>query len=108
MSDETAKHTPGPWVAERNEGHDGQWNIIGVGRLGVLVHEEFGSTLSWRGGQSDVEANARLIASAPELLMACLQLQSEIEGKVPKHRHEMPNTEGFCMMRAAIAKAEGS
>lgn len=62
-------HTPGPWKAER---HDGAGNIIidtdtpvDRGRLGIA------SVRRASNADHEVEANARLIAAAPDLLAAC-------------------------------------
>ena len=56
-------------------------------------------------GDLPAEANARLIAAAPELLEACreaLALISEFELEALDGRDEVPD-----LLRAAIAKAEG-
>ncbi len=69
-------HTPGPWIAgwsgdSDTEGKDegGPLNIIAVGRGGVAVCEPIptGHASTWE----IVEANAHLIAAAPELLAKC-------------------------------------
>ena len=50
----TSKHTPGPWIIENND-------ILG--HISAIVHV---ATI-----HNDIDGNARLIASAPELLEAC-------------------------------------
>lgn len=69
---ENAKHTPGPWVFEHRKGDhplndqdgwgcDGLWSVNG----GLI----FGSGQNWDGTYSPPnDANAALIAAAPELL----------------------------------------
>lgn len=73
------KHTPGPWKANDNE--------IIIGDFTLRHH--------WRGGASDSEmrANARLIAAAPEMLAALLDVW-----KVCSHEH-------WPTVGAAITKA---
>lgn len=95
MSD--TKHTPGPWLVNRR-------GIMAMnpdtGRFGVLVSQP-----NWRGIEPDDiwqdtprEANARLIAAAPDLLAALemAQLWLDYDG-----RYDMQN------INAAIAKAKG-
>ena len=83
-------HTPGPWSAHAHESTD-TYTIHVAGR----------SWESWAvahvGDCTDDEANARLIAAAPDLLEA---LKNVIRG--------VPDTwDGVIKARAAIAKAEG-
>jgi len=81
-----ATHTPGPWTFR-----------------GPIVFSDFSCVASCDFGASqtvpvsEAEANARLIAAAPELLEACRQALFAI-----------PTTHGaFQTIAAAIAKAEG-
>lgn len=91
-----SKHTPGPWMAGP---------INGYGELnGIQVKEQRGLVLAVAIGdvpELDSEANARLIAAAPELLR-CLRnmidLYEQLQGHPTAYSHES---------RAAIAKAEG-
>ena len=105
-----AKHTPGPWsIYDRREVCDEIW--IGVVnpdgfevthaavRYGCEEAEELG----------DIEANARLIASAPDLLAA---LKEAVEDLVSFYRSrgcEYEGTEDDLVgrYRAAIRQAEG-
>jgi hypothetical protein len=84
------KHTPGPWVAEcigSNGDHENPQDI----------YEINGKT---RVAEFVTEANARLIAAAPELLDALVTLLDAVEGK--------RITQGDCnQARAAIARATG-
>jgi hypothetical protein len=109
-SEHTAsKYTPGPWGAEFTGPHattrDGFWEIAPVGHRGQLEWDrEIAATAD------DNEANARLIAAAPDLLEA---LRNNI------HRFVAMINSGDCgfwdpeteetviAARAAIAKAEG-
>ena len=54
-----SQHTPGPWLCETDPVH--QYNRVYAGSLGI-AHV-------WR-ARADREANARLIAAAPEMLEA--------------------------------------
>lgn len=85
-----AKHTPGPW--ESINGY-----IFPIKGEKICIMTAMGSKGSER------EANARLIAAAPELLEA---LQSIIE--IGKRNTENPKYDGYYdAARAAIAKATG-
>ena len=55
------KHTPGPWEFQKPDG---------VSIRHPKIYSDFGdiSNASWTGDLSQVEANARLIAAAPEML----------------------------------------
>lgn len=61
-----SKHTPGPWEIERYS--DGLIQIVGNARI-VSDDEEIVTTVVEAVARGD-EANARLIAAAPELLEA--------------------------------------
>ena len=84
-----SKHTPGPWRTARQNPSPttGEWMIAG-GLPGYLAEVR-------DCGSGDVAANARLIAAAPELLAACLEVAQGY------------TTRGSEMARAAIAKATG-
>lgn len=94
------KHTPGPWGIAAKE-HSGAFQILpkDVGDLRICTVTNASNDL----------ANARLIASAPELLAACkaavvcLDPDSAAAGikLTPKLR-----AEALAMLFAAIAKAE--
>lgn len=93
----TTKHTPGPWEAE--------------------VRTPIGITYVWQGGTEnaiakvyagvieDAEANARLIAAAPELLDALQSLLARVSSDIIANQcwHEEQRA-----ARAAIAKATGN
>ena len=106
-----AKHTPGPWLkAERLNGpwwHISSGSTIGGrrcigGRQAIAaVHGE-----SRRGSVAYAEmfeANARLIAAAPELLAALEVVVSDWTAQFERQGHMAP---AWCKQaRAAIAKA---
>jgi hypothetical protein len=94
-------HTPGPWCQGSS---DLRVSMISVHAVNTAARH---STLARmvlpiKGGLTydEIEANARLIAAAPELLEALKAVQTFIEGKPDA-------VEPFGMVRAAIAKATG-
>lgn len=87
-------HTPGPWTwGEKFEG------LYGSGRDNIVLnHGAYDGMWLEYGKRQD--ANARLIAAAPDLL-AALELVAQ-HGRIDDSEHRM-NVVG-----AAIAKAKGS
>jgi endonuclease III len=98
MSREAIKHTPGPWNYDRS----GYSLYVNSGR-------ELVTALSMDGKRLETsEANARLIAAAPDLLDVAKEANAELE--------RLNDPRGFVSMRqerimekarAAIAKATG-
>lgn len=86
------KATPGPWWA----GTDEDAHMVYAGDC-----NEVASTLREDGDSIAEEANARLIAAAPELLYSCIELIGELcsEGYV--------GTGPVTRAQAAVNKAEG-
>ncbi len=90
------KHTTGPWFTKR----EGFSTVYVEARLRQGVIQEVAACGSTEAGQEQQEANARLIAAAPELLEA-LEMAMEIGDQCSR---------GFLgkfqeKARAAIAKA---
>lgn len=87
-----SKHTPAPWQTDRNSVHTGSIAIIHhcLDNDWVDVWSE-----KWPETEEEQEANARLIASAPDLLEALQGLVLPINNKAHN------------AARAAIAKAIG-
>ena len=103
-----ATHTAGPWRAhfcERNKRfHTGRWTWFAPDP-NFPGHETIVDTEKQNGVG---EANARLIAAAPELLAACEVLMGDVEsyrsrGGTLTAKEE----EHVAIMKAAIAKAIG-
>ena len=96
------KHTPGPWEARCIESQE--WAIdapngdptIGYSSWTALA-SVYGSNDFRREGEAVAEANARLIAAAPELLEACKAARALTPD----------GTYTASVLDAAIAKAEG-
>jgi hypothetical protein len=91
-------HTPGPWIASE-AGPDSLAEIRSASSTTPVVN--------WQGfddcfrEDDEHNANARLIAAAPDLLAAC-KVALEYLAPVCISSQAIPN-----MLRAAIAKAEG-
>ena len=84
------KHTPGPW-ATAGEGN----GITSVVTEDTIIPVAY---VAWTNRVTQA-ANARLIASAPDLLAALENLEND-DGSIPSHAWEL--------VQAAIAKATGS
>ena len=91
-------HTPGPWDVEPKgsrhfvDGADGL-TVAYLDRAGVRERVE-------------IEANARLIASAPELLEALERISTAYDETL-RHPIAVPLLNAIYGARAAIAKAKG-
>ena len=91
------QHTPGPWDVEPKgsrhfvDGADGL-TVAYLDRAGVRERAE-------------IEANARLIASAPELLAACMSALRALEDNLQPGPMDADAKDG---LRAAIARATGN
>lgn len=109
MQQTVAAHTPGPWFYDGQNGCGA--HVIHV-REGEIA-EAFGDTWSDDGQQA--EANAHLIAAAPELLAALEYVASVLNMTDPEHEDFADSgadtvqalCEGEAQIRAAIAKAKG-
>lgn len=98
-------HTPGPWFAENGGDKWQVWENEGIAHIADVS----------RGVEPDLtgEANARLIAAAPELLALCQEILPEVkcrcdEGFTSRGLHE-PNSlcEYHEPLRTVIARAKG-
>lgn len=94
-----AKHTPGPWdVNASRNGYTSEVAIEGP------IREQETAPVCWIGANrisSENEANARLIAAAPELLAACRAALEFIQAQ------RMGSGNAEPLLLAAIKKAEG-
>ena len=104
----TATHTPGPW---EHRGTDGGAEVIchreAAGKRRTLAHVYQES----RHGRQ--EANARLIAAAPDLLAACIEAREALFN-LSRHAkdadcfspgHDDEHVCTTCTLKMAIAKA---
>jgi hypothetical protein len=96
-----AQHTPGPWKAVRNASF---WEVV-TPLLGQTLDQanEYSPSLAyvWGEGEEQAEANARLIAAAPDLLEALRTARDHID----MDALEISHCKDAERIRAAIAKA---
>jgi hypothetical protein len=115
-----AKHTPGPWNVDIVVRPD--WDSDPLGQYEVQPAAEKLTVRYWDAADESPEldavhaenqANARLIAAAPELLQALTEIVAEWDRTCEEYTAEHPmcflrDTAGMLWARDAIAKAEGS
>lgn len=102
----SAKHTPGPW--DYFVGNANGRGLIRVETAASAATAGVHVASLARGGNS--EANARLIAAAPELLEALENMVgtgAQFEDYCDDSEHDAESRCVFCIARAAIAKVEG-
>lgn len=103
------KHTPGPWTvcAEDVDEKTGEYD-----EPSVVTDSDNPITIAIvRVGLSESDANAHLIASAPELLEACTALTSAIrnlEGQPIQYSLAKDLSAALSLGHAAMKKADGS
>jgi post-segregation antitoxin (ccd killing protein) len=110
------KHTAGPWMAADGPSSVVGWPVVGpMGRsicnvswMPKKAYPDVSDT-DYAAFNAECEANARLIAAAPELLTALKRQQANIsrwlETGIPADPEESKSISG--QIDAAIAKAEG-
>lgn len=112
---EQTKHTPGPWRAEqvRMGGPSNPYLAWSVQGKGGCVAEIRYTGIHPKNQIGEDEANARLIAAAPDLLAALEMAAKFINGELianalidPRNQNESPTLITF--IRAALSKARES
>lgn len=102
-----SKHTKGPWVVRR----EGRSTVYGAveASLRPYTWQEVAACGPTEAGSEQQEANARLIAAAPELLEACQLLVSwlDLPQDAPMTDMVVGCGEAERKARAAILKATG-
>lgn len=105
---ETSAFTPGPWAQSHRKQPDGMWSTDVYDQKGETI-----ATLAWhvvpiKGGiATDREANARLIAAAPDLyeaLKSLIPILEAVRYTVGLRGNQLERMEAG---RAALAKARG-
>ena len=91
----TTQHTPGPWFANDS--------LQLFAETGQHLASLDSSTEGFDGGT--LYANARLIAAAPDLLAALIELDAHMLNETPIGTYPSGT---FEVVRAAIAKATGN
>lgn len=105
------KHTPGPWYTDAI-GRIWRRNPSDLYEYGGGVAGDKPVATVWKGWVNEgevgfpLDANARLIAAAPELLEA-LSCLTAVVGLTPIKGNLEALQEAYDMARAAIAKAKG-
>lgn len=97
------QHTPGPWLAgEKTHFHNGQNHSLPL-RVIRQVAQPFPKEIAlvWATENPEEQANAWLIAAAPDLLAACKRAVRNMEF------YGVGSWEVCEQLRAAIARAEG-
>lgn len=101
--EQKAAHTPGPWkFGKELTARSGEWLVsfdAGSKGRGIAIAET-------RAGSGNEEANARLIAAAPELLAALERAYMALIGYLPAHRNDVTDA-AIGAAHAAITKATG-
>lgn len=99
------KHTPGPWFYT-------QEGVAAYGIVGQDGHSVVHlSALLNSVGHRDIEANARLIAAAPDLLASLTECLREIDAEIEQRQHSGNDEDWQELQRisnaghAAMAKA---
>ena len=97
-----SKHTAGPWVVFTPEDHEGQSDSRTLG-----IDSADGIAVVWHGDGPETgipnDADARLIAAAPDLLAAGREALALLEGMGAG-----VNDKGYADLTAAIAAATGA
>jgi len=105
-----AQHTPGPWAVHRAKQADntGGYDCAIIDLEGKIIAEAF-EHVGWKDARSFIKrpvvANARLLATAPELL-DCLSCLLAVTGGYIEGRGD-DNDALLERCRTAIAKAKG-
>ena len=97
------KHTPGPWKAARNSAF---WEVVKPWPGQTLEEaNDYSPSVAhaWGTTEQEAEANASLIAAAPELLEALNELANGYSG----NRWDVGIALRLKKARSAIAKATG-
>lgn len=102
----SANHTPGPWAVDPDDRPDMEWNIH------IVQHDKPHITICFMSHDGDGinatgEANARLIAAAPDLLAALNLLLYGTDCYLDDEGNSVFafSTDKLAQSRAAIAKA---
>ncbi|MFN7640757.1 MAG: hypothetical protein ACK5PR_03330 [bacterium] len=114
-----ASHTPGPWVVNYKPDDEPYiiaeqgkaWDNPVICSLYEDVTPEDSITFSpWLKAYPNAEANARLIAAAPDMLAALEDAEKEMRGWswTGNARDKGPYDEHLARIRTAIAKAKGT
>ena len=109
MSEKQETHTPGPWAISKVIKHGARYYRTirqeGKFKLAEVFAFNEGATGSEQGRKED-QANARLIASAPEMLEMC-KLFEECMANLDGASEPYDTSYELSKVRAILAKVEG-
>lgn len=106
-TDPSPKFTAGPWKVYRGRSKDGNARFVGIGQSETgegVTDPTFGL---WGSGE-EREANAHLIASAPDLYAALKQLRREVSAAGFDDAKDYGWPKAIADADAALRKAEGA
>lgn len=95
-----SNHTPGPWFVSNDEDSPLIYSDTNATYVAQVFARDDGLLGTARGAA--VDADARIIAAAPELLKALQMIEEVASGRVP-----LVNNWVASVARAAISKANG-
>jgi len=95
-------HTPGPWEVDTICNTDMVYAANGL-RVATTYCEGQDEDMPWE----EVEANARLVAAAPDLLAGLEAAEAIISGLMAEFDEDENDVPSIIGIRAAIAKAKG-
>lgn len=106
MADEL-KHTPGPWLTEPGD------TMIGIraeSQQGFYRVADVGGEPYWKKFTPTDEANACLIAAAPDMLAALKNAMASADEDLKQHKSGRTDdcAKAYAMCEAAVAKATQS
>ena len=100
-----AAHTPGPWSYNRDEGGE-HGHVVSTGEYNICELPDAGD-----GASPDTEANARLIAAAPDLFEAAERALQALQENYDRYDncqwHDPDERDAYVALRSAIAKSKG-
>lgn len=106
----STKHTPGPWFVVE-DGRNGKWpggcEIAIDDREGGNEERDYFLASVVHGDPDELLANARLVAAAPALLVAC-KAAFKLLDSVAFVAKDGDTTVPLSLLRAAIARATGA
>ena len=93
-----AQHTPGPWFTDETDASDVYRYVLPAGREGLVCRVPLRM-------KDSGEANARLIAAAPDMLAALRSIAAITTCTDQDHEAMCAEIQGIC--REALAKVTG-
>lgn len=96
-------YSPGPWKLQEWTARDSDGAVEGGGMQVVDANGHMISACTVEGSSEQEEADARLIAAAPDLLAAAMEVAEWVTQRPKTHPYD-----AFKALEAAIAKATGA